>query len=170
MTNILNTYLVVVIVGCASAVSTAEPVSVAPTETATPISPTATEKPVESPTVIPTANFTLAEIVGVWFRSDPDRGDLYLTISEDGVYKAAHGTPEDIVHSGSYTLEDRIFTFINGWNCSPLGETAGQYILRLAGGGKYLLFEPLEDECPDRPQAFKSFRWDRVEAAPTPVP
>lgn len=155
--------------GCVTAASTDAPTFVPPTETATPVPPTATE-PVETPTPIPTANFTLSNILGLWFRSDPERGALYLTISEDGSYTASHGTPDDVVHSGSYSLEGRIFTFVNGWNCSPLGETQGQYILRLAGGGAYLLFEPLEDACPDRPQAFKSFRWDRITATPTPVP
>jgi hypothetical protein len=137
-------------------------------ETPTPLPPTATPAPTDSPTPIPTANFVLADIFGMWTRSDPDRGTLFLIFNEDGSYIASHGTPEGIVHSGSFTLDDRIFTFVNGWNCSPIGEVAGQYILRLAGGGKYLLFEPLNDECPERPSAFKSLRWERVAVTPTP--
>lgn len=160
----------IVLVGCASATPTEAPTSLPATDTSTPAPPTATFTPAESPTPIPTANFTLADITGLWFRADPDRGDLYITINADGSYKASHGTPDGIVHSGKYTLAGRLFTFVNGWNCSPLGETAGVYLLRLAGGGKYLTFEPLDDICPDRPPVFKSLRWDRVEATPTPVP
>ena len=144
---------------------------IAPTlipETPTPIPPTATQVPTESPTPIPTANFALADILGMWTRSDIDRGTLFLIFNEDGSYVASHGTPEGIVHSGMFTLDGRIFTFANGWDCSPMGEVEGQYILRVTGGGKYLLFEPLNDECPDRPSAFKSLRWDRVAVTPTP--
>jgi hypothetical protein len=137
-------------------------------ETPTSVPPTATQAPTESPTPIPTANFVLADILGMWTRSDFERGTLFLIFNEDGSYVASHGTPEGIVHSGEFILEDRIFTFVNGWDCSPMGEVAGQYILRLAGGGKYLLFEPIDDECPDRPSAFKSLRWDRVAVTPTP--
>ena len=137
-------------------------------ETPTLLTPTVTPAPTDSPTPIPTANFLLGDILGMWTRSDPDRGTLFLIFNEYGSYIASHGTPEGIVHSGNFTLDDRIFTFVNGWDCSPVGEVAGQYVLRLAGGGKYLLFEPLNDECPDRPSAFKSLRWDRVAVTPTP--
>lgn len=133
--------------------------------TLTPIPPTAT---LFTPTPIPTANFVIADILGMWTRSDFDRGTLFLIFNEDGSYVASHGTPEGIVHSGEFTLDGRVFTFVNGWNCSPLGETEGQYILRLTGGGKFLLFEPLNDECPDRPNAFKGLRWDRVVVTPNP--
>ena len=137
-------------------------------ETSTSVLLTATQVPTGTPTPIPTANFTLADVIGMWTRSDFDRGTLFLIFNEDGSYVASHGTPEGIVHSGQFTLEGRIFTFVNGWDCSPLGETEGEYILRLTGGGKYLLFEPLNDECPDRPSAFKGLRWDRVLVTPTP--
>jgi hypothetical protein len=166
-------FMLILIAGCSPAEATVTPAPIVPADTATSPPPTATATaapPTASPTPIPTANFTLADIIGIWFRSDPDRGNLYLTFSEDGSYRASHGTPDDIVHSGRYTLEDRLFTFVNGWNCSPLGETVGVYVLRLAGGGKYLTFEPLDDVCPDRPSVFKSYRWDRVLATPTPVP
>ena len=137
-------------------------------ETPTTLPPTATHAPTDSPTPIPTANFTIANILGIWTRTDPGRGTLFLILNEDGAYVASHGTPEGIVHSGEFTLDGRIFTFVNGWDCSPLGETTGEYILRLTGGGMYLLFEPFNDECPDRPGAFKSFRWDRIVVTPTP--
>ena len=136
-------------------------------DTSTPLPSTSTQAPTYSPTPIPTANFILTDIVGMWTRSDPNRGTLFLIFNEDGSYVASHGTPEGIVHSGTFTLDGRIFTFVNGWDCSPQGETEGQYVLRLTGGGKYLLFEPLNDECPDRPSAFKGLRWDRFIATPT---
>ncbi|HUG33397.1 MAG TPA: hypothetical protein VMJ90_01410 [Anaerolineales bacterium] len=166
----LQTALVMILIllpGCYPAATEVVPATAAPADTATPPPPTVTvTPPAGSPTPIPTANFTLAEIVGMWTRSDPDRGDLFLIFREDGSYVASHGTPEGIVHTGQFSLEGRIFTFINGWNCSPQGETEGQYILRLAGGGKYLLFEPLDDTCPDRPSVFKSYRWDRAGTSP----
>ena len=162
-------FLLIALNACAP-IATEVPASATPADTETPQPPTATFMPVVSPTPIPTANFTLADIVGLWFRSDPDRGNLYMTFREDGTFIASHGTPDGIVHSGSFTLEGRVFIFMNGWNCAPLGETMGKYILRMAGGGKFLLFEPLDDPCPDRPSVFKSLRWDRVEATPTPVP
>ena len=137
-------------------------------ETPTPLPPTVTQAPRDSPTPIPTANFVLADILGMWTRSDFERGTLFLIFNEDRSYVASHGTPEGIVHTGTFTLDDRIFTFVNGWDCSPQGEIAGQYLLRYTGGGKYLLFEPLDDECPDRPSAFKGLRWDRVAATQTP--
>ena len=165
--------LVIILAGCVPA-ATEISASATPAETATLLPPTFTAMPAQTPTLalsptpIPTANFTLADVIGMWTRSDPDRGTLFLIFNEDGSYIASHGTPEGIVHSGIFTLDGRIFTFVNGWNCVPLGETEGQFILRLTGGGKYLLFEPLNDPCPDRPNAFKGLRWDRVEATPTP--
>jgi hypothetical protein len=167
--------LIILLISLSScqSVSTDIPVStqIAPTlipETPTLVPPTETQAPAESSTPIPTANFTLPDIIGLWTRSDPDRGTLFLIFNEDGSYVASHGTPEGIVHSGTFTLDGRIFTFVNGWDCSPLDETKGEYILRLTGGGKYLLFEPLNDECPDRPSAFKGLRWDRFMTTPTP--
>lgn len=157
----------ILLAGCSPTATGAAPAIAAQADTATPPLPTVTVTlPAASPTPIPTANFTLADIVGMWTRSDPDRGDLFLIFRENGSYVASHGTPDSIVHAGQFLLEGRIFTFINGWNCSPQGETEGQYILRLAGGGKYLLFEPLDDTCPDRPSVFKSYRWDRAETPP----
>lgn len=137
-------------------------------ETPTPIPPTSTQVPTGTPTPIPTANFTLTDITGMWTRSDFDRGTLFLIFNEDGSYIASHCMPEGIVHSGEFTLEGRIFTFLNGWDCSPLDETEGEDILRLTGEGKYLLLEPLNDECLDCPSAFKSLRWDQVAVTPTP--
>jgi hypothetical protein len=164
--------LLIALSGCQSAATqipvVTDPVPTSISETPTPVPPTATQVPTTSPAPIPTANFVLADILGMWTRSDSERGTLFLIFNDDGSYVASHGTPEGIVHSGALTLEGSIFTFVNGWDCSPLGETEGEYILRLTGGGKYLLFEPLHDECPDRPSAFKSLRWDRVVVTPTP--
>lgn len=154
--------LLIALASCAPA-ATEIPASPTPADTATPAPPTATFTPAVSPTPIPTANFTLADIIGTWFRSDPDRGNLYLIFQEGGGYLASHGTPDGVVHSGKYTLDGRVFTFVNGWNCSPLGETEGKYILRLGGGGQFLLFETLDDKCPDRPSSLKSVRWDKIE-------
>ena len=153
---------IIALAGCAqAAIETSA--SATPADTATPAPPTATFTPAVSPTPIPTANFTLADIIGTWFRSDPDRGNLYMIFQEGGGYLASHGTPDGVVHAGKYTLDGRVFTFVDGWNCSPLGETEGKYILRLGGGGNFLLFETLDDKCPDRPSALKSVRWDKVE-------
>ena len=147
--------------------STVVPALVVPAVTETQ-SPAPTITPTQpSPTPIPTANFAPEDIIGVWARSDPDRGDLFITISSDGSYSASHGTPDDIVHSGAYTLDGRLFTFVDGWNCSPEATTPGQYVIRLTAG-KYLLFEPYKDTCPDRPSVFKSLRWDKFEATPAP--
>ena len=148
---------IIALAGCAqAAIETSA--SATPADTATPAPPTATFTPAVSPTPIPTANFTLADIIGTWFRSDPDRGNLYMIFQEGGGYLASHGTPDGVVHAGKYTLDGRVFTFVDGWNCSPLGETEGKYILRLGGGGNFLLFETLDDKCPDRPSAVKSVR------------
>ncbi len=156
--------LIVALSACQPAPDTAAPASPSPE----PPSPTSTPAPTqEQVTPIPTANFLLEDILGIWTRSDPERGDLFIIINSDGSYNASHGSPDSIVHAGAYTLEGRIFTFVDGWDCSPEETTPGQYILRLSGG-KYLLFEPYNDTCPDRPSAFKSYRWDRVEPTPTP--
>lgn len=88
---------------CVQNAATATP---GPTQTATNPPPTAT--PTRTPTPlppIPTANFTPDQIVGIWFRSEVDRGALYLTISGDGIYDAAHGTVEGSVHHGHYSLD-----------------------------------------------------------------
>ena len=117
-------------------------------------------------TSIPAANFTPQDLLGIWTRSDPERGQLFLVFKENGTYFASHGDPDTVVHSGDYSLDDRVFTFINGWDCA---DAPGLYVIRLTGGGKYLLFEPLEDKCSDRPGSVKSYRWDKVEAV-TPTP
>jgi hypothetical protein len=120
---------------------------------------------------IPTADFTLAEIVGVWSRSDPERGNLYLTFSEPGTYRASHGTPDGVVHAGAYTLEGRLLTFVDGWDCYPLpANTPGQYVLQVAGGGRWLFLDLYEDECPDRPSALRSVRWTRFVPPSTSTP
>lgn len=141
-----------------------------PTVTATTVPATPTSSP--TPLLpIPTADFTLADIVGTWARSDPDRGDLFLTFFEQGAYRAAHGTPDGVVHAGTYTLDGRLLTFVDGWNCSPLPETTpGRYVLRLGRGGQWLFLDLYEDDCPDRPSALRSFRWTRFVATPTATP
>lgn len=174
--TIKNLYFALLIIGLIACqpVATEAPVMEATEAASTPTAVVSTPTPLPptpvplTPTPIPTANFTPADIIGMWTRSDPDRGTLFLIFSEGGAYVASHGTPEGVVHAGKYTLDGRIFTFVSGWNCSPLGETEGQYILRLAGEGKFLLFDTIEDKCPDRPSALKSFRWDLVVSTPTP--
>ncbi|MBI5961857.1 MAG: hypothetical protein HY863_00145 [Chloroflexi bacterium] len=128
------------------------------------IQPTPTQLAADA-TPIPTANFVPKDLLGIWTRSDPDRGTLFLIFNENGTYAASHGSPDTIIHSGDYSLEGRVFTFMNGWDCA---DTPGIYIARIIAGGKYLLLEPLDDNCADRPIALKGLRWDRVEAAPTP--
>ncbi len=132
-----------------------------PTITST-IQPTPTQP---SMTPIPTADFLPGDVFGVWTRSDPERGDLFLVFNENGTYFASHGTPDTIVHSGDYSLEGRLFTFMNGWDCT---DTPGIYILRIISDGRSLLLDTLEDKCPDRPGTLKSYRWDKLEATPAP--
>ncbi len=116
-------------------------------------------------TPVLTTNFAPEDLLGIWTRSDLDRGTLFLVFNESGTYFASHGSPDAIVHSGDYSLEGWVFTFKNGWDCEDM---PGVYAFRITGGGKYLLLEPLNDNCPDRPAALKGYRWDRVEATPTP--
>ena len=165
-TFILRVALMALIVAATACSPTATeiPASATPLDTATPAPPTATSTPAISPTPIATADFTLADFVGTWFRSDPDRGNLYMIFREDGGYVASHGTPDGIVHSGKYTLDGRVLTFLDGWNCSPLGNTVGMYILQMGGDGNYLYFATLDDKCPDRPSALKSVRWNKTVA------
>jgi hypothetical protein len=148
--------------------ATATPVP--PTATATPIPPTPTASPTALPP-IPMADFAFADILGTWTRSDRDRGDLFLSFFEKGGYLASHGTPDGVVHGGRYTLEGRLLTFKDGWNCSPLpNDTPGRYVLRLANAGRWLFLDLYEDTCPDRPNALRSFRWTRFVPTPTPTP
>ncbi|MEW6400894.1 MAG: hypothetical protein AB1649_03785 [Chloroflexota bacterium] len=148
-------WLCVLSVGCAPATTTLT------TPTHEPVfSPTPTSSAL--PTAIPTADFTIEDISGTWTRIDPERGQLFLILDANGNYTASHGSPDDVVHAGTYSLEDRMFTFLDGWDCSPAEQSPGKYVIRLAGEGKYLLFEPDEDACPDRPESLKGFRWDRV--------
>jgi hypothetical protein len=83
---------------------------------------------------------------------------------------ASHGSLEGVVHAGKFTLEGRLFTFVDGWNCSPEPHTPGRYLLRLGSGGKWLYFDLYDDSCPDRPASLKGFRWTRYVQGPTPTP
>lgn len=154
---------------------TATTTSVPPTSTPTEAPPTETPRPTSSPAPtptrtatalppIPTANFAAADIFKTWFRSDPDRGNLYLTLSDAGTYDAAHGTLEGTVHHGQFTLEGRLLTIVDGWNCAPAESTPGQYVLRQQGGGQWLYLDVYLDTCPDRPESLSGFRWDRYVA------
>jgi len=155
------TVLFLIIVG----LSACQPstVDVPATETQSPPSTVTPAQP--SPTPIPTANFAPEDVLGIWMHEDQDRGILFLVFLDDGTYRASHGSPDVVIHSGKYTLEDRVFTFVNGWECP---DSSGVYVIRISGGGKYLLFEKLDDTCADRPSALKSIRWDQVEATPAP--
>lgn len=96
---------------------------------------------------------------------------MFLTFFESGAYRAAHGAPDGVVHAGRYTLEGRLLTFVDGWDCSPLPETTpGWYLLRLAGGGQWLYLDYNGDDCPDRPSALRSVRWTRFAPTPTATP
>ena len=152
--KILFALLVFGLMGCRPA-ATALPVA-EPTSAATFVVPTQTPLP-STATPIP----TLADIYGTWTHSDPDRGTLFLIFNEDGTYRAAHGSPESVVHAGNYTLEEGIVTFVDGWDCSSPEEIPGRYSIRLSGT-KYLIFTMQEDACEGRPEAFKDVRWDRV--------
>ena len=156
------TALFLLIVGLSACQPSA--VGVPATETQSPSSSTPTPTQ-PSPTPIPTANFAPEDILGIWKHEDQDRGTLFLVFLDDGTYRASHGSPDVVIHSGKYTLEDRVFTFVDGWECS---DSAGVYMIRISGGGKYLLFETLDDACAERPSALKSIRWDQVEATPAP--
>ena len=161
-----------------SAPPSATSTAIRPTLTATAIpptlSPTATPSATSTPTPrppIPTADFAPGALLGVWHRYDSDRGDLYLTFRDDGTYSAAHGSTFGLVHGGQYTLEGRLFTFVNGWNCSPMtGQVVGQYLIRIINQGKFLYFDRYGDRCPDRPDSLAGLRWERVIATPTPMP
>lgn len=60
-----------------------------------------------------------------------------------------------------------LITFATGWDCSPVeGDVPGQYSMRLIAKGRNLFFTLIDDACPDRPAALKSFRWNRVEPSP----
>ena len=119
---------------------------------------------------IPTADFLPQDIIGMWTHSDPDRGDLYMIFTDRSTYTASHGTPNGVVHSGTFTLDGSLFTFLDGWNCYPEpDDTPGRYVLRL-GGGRFLFFDPYEDTCVERPEVFRGYRWERVTRTPTPVP
>jgi hypothetical protein len=124
--------------------------------TATPIPPTATLVP----TSIPTADFAPESLIGTWTRADPERGQLYLTFNDAGNYFASHGEPGGVVHSGKYTLEGRVLTFVDGWReCDT-----GSYTLSLSPG-KSLLMRVLDDPTcgGDRVNAFNSRRWTWVQ-------
>jgi|CXWL01.1.fsa_nt_gi hypothetical protein len=147
--------------------SACQPVSPATLEapTTTPTIQPAPTEPAISATPIATADFEPEALLGIWTRSDSDRGDLFLVFNENGTYFASHGSPDTIIHSGDYSLEGRLFTFMNGWDCA---DTPGIYILRIISDGRSLLLDPQNDKCPDRPVTLKSYRWDKVEATPAP--
>jgi hypothetical protein len=142
------------------ATATLTPAPATATATAT-MPPTRTASPLPP---VPTANFAPADIAGTWTRTDAARGKLFITFNSGGNYNAAHGSPQDSVHAGAFTLDGRLLTVVDGWNCAPAEPTPGQYVLRLAGGGQWLYFDLYVDTCPDRPAALTGFRWDRYVA------
>lgn len=97
--RILHITIMVSLAAC-SPVATEPPASaVALPATSTPIPPTATETPVPTATVA----VQLENIIGIWTREDPERGTLFLVFREDGTFEATHGSPQGIVHTGTYT-------------------------------------------------------------------
>ncbi len=132
---------------------------------ATPEQPILTPTTEPSPTTAPTNTaipVTIETLTDTWTRTDPERGTLFLIFDADGNFTASHGTPEGIMHTGHFSLEGNVFTFLDGWDCSPLGETPGTYTLRLAGEGKFLIFTTLGDACPGRPEGLNGYRFDRT--------
>ncbi len=148
-----------------SATATTHP----PTATPTQIPPSATATPATPLPPVPTADFSPDALLGTWTRFDVERGNLFLTFSESGRYRAAHGTPDGVVHSGQFNLEDSLLTFLDGWDCSPKPrDTPGGYLLRMSKAQEWLFLDLYADGCPDRPAALKGRRWTRL--APTPAP
>jgi hypothetical protein len=156
--------LIVVIVACSPAAPAPVPATatrlpptptVAP-PTATPIPPTATLVP----TPIPTADFAPESLIGTWTRADPERGQLYLTFTETGGYLAAHGEPGGVVHGGTFTLEGRVLTFVDGWrDCET-----GSYVVRLDPEKALILHVLADRSCrDDRMSAFHLRRWTWVQ-------
>ncbi len=144
------------------------PLPATPTPTPQPTdTPEPTATPTRSPTPlppVPTPDFTAEDVFGIWTRSDPDRGDLFLTLSEDMHYLASHGTPDGVVHAGMFSLDGSLLTFTDGWNCSPLpDDTPGAYVLKFLAGGRFLYFDLYLDACEDRPASLDGYRWDRYE-------
>jgi hypothetical protein len=123
---------------------------------ATPIPPTATLVP----TPIPIADFAPESLIGTWTRADPERGQLYLTFNDAGNYFASHGEPGGVVHSGKYTLEGRVLTFVDGWrDCDT-----GSYTVSLTPGTSLLMRTLADPSCGgDRVNAFNSRRWEWVQ-------
>jgi hypothetical protein len=107
---------------------------------------------------------TLKSLTGLWERSDQERGQLYLFFSEQGTYKAAHGTPNDTVHAGSFELKDALLTFLDGWDeCAQ-----GSYQLTIVNvaGNDQLIFALTDDPtCEDRADGIRG-RWTRFVRAP----
>lgn len=129
------------------------PTATAPPPTTPPIPMTATRVP----TLIPTADFPPEALIGVWTRSDPERGQLYLTFTETGGYLASHGEPGGVVHAGSYTLEGRVLTFVDGWrDCET-----GSFVLKVTSAKSLFLDELQDATCrADRVNALARRRWN----------
>jgi hypothetical protein len=110
-------------------------------------------------TPIPTVEVTLKNLTGLWERSDQQRGQLYLFFSEQGTYKAAHGTPQDSVHTGAFEMNDAVLNFLDGWDDC----VQGSYQLRIisVAGKDVLIFVPVDDSmCTDRVEGLRG-RWSR---------
>jgi hypothetical protein len=124
-------------------------------------SATSAPQPTAVPTTvpIPTVEVTLKSLTGLWERSDQQRGQLYLFFSEQGTYKAAHGTPRDTVHAGAFEMNGTVLNFLDGWDeCAQ-----GSYELRIisVAGKDVLVFVPADDStCADRVEGLRG-RWSR---------
>lgn len=159
----VSVFVIFVVSACTPAVltptATPSPVSLTATHalpTATAVPPTATLIP-PTATLIPTADFPPEALVGTWTRADPERGQLYLTFTKTGGYLAAHGEPGGVVHAGSYTLEGRVLTFVDGWrDCKT-----GSFVLKITPA-KSMFLDELEDATcrDDRVDAIAKRRWN----------
>lgn len=137
-------------------VSACTPAVITPTAAPSPVPPTATHLP-PTATLIPTADFPPEALIGTWTRADPERGQLYLTFTETGGYLAAHGEPGGVVHAGSYTLEGRVLTFVDGWrDCET-----GSFVLKVTPVKSMFLNELEDATCKDdRVEALAQRRWN----------
>jgi hypothetical protein len=142
------------------AVATTVAIAAKPTTAPQPTTaPTATAASQPTATAIPTVEVTLKNLTGLWERSDQERGQLYLFFSQQGTYKAAHGTPQDTVHAGAFEMNGAVLSFLDGWDeCAQ-----GSYELRIisVAGKDALTFVAVADPtCADRVAGIRG-RWSR---------
>jgi hypothetical protein len=120
------------------------------------VPPTATPVPTPAPT--PTPDIA-AELIGVWHESKPGWGEAYLGFKEDGTYRMAIGTAEDLVNDrkveGQFWFEGDhlMLKDIAGtayFNVCVLADPPiGKFTAQVRSDGN-LELTAIEDECYDR--------------------